>query len=259
MLLAIDVGNTNIVIGVFDKNELFNWWRINTDRRKTVDEYALEIKGLLQMNSLKPPSIRGVGISNVVPALSPLMEELFIRHFGLKPSFITFDSRHVLPIKIDIPREVGADLIAAAAAALEKFGGPLIIVDFGTATTFSAISGDGEFLGGAIAAGLFSSIEGLYASAPHLPRISPEKPRGAIGKNTEDSLLSGIILGHSVMVEGMVGRFKSEMGENTKVIATGGLATLIAGMSHSIDRVEPFLVLEGIRIIYERAEQEGSL
>ena len=258
MLLALDVGNTHIVIGVFDKNELFNCWRIQTDRLKTVDEYALTIKGLLQMNALTPPSIRGVGISNVVPTLTSLLQELFIKHFGLKPCFVNFDNRHILPIRIDIPREVGADLIASAVSAFEKFGGPLIIIDFGTATTFSAVSEEGAFLGGAIAAGLYSSMEGLYLKAPHLPRITPDKPRGAIGKNTEDSLISGLVLGQAVLVDGMVGRFKAEMGERTKVIATGGLAPLIADASHSIDRVEPHLVLEGIRIIYERAEQEGS-
>lgn len=252
MLLVIDVGNTNIVLGVYDGEKLLDNWRISTDRNRTTDEYGGSIMNLLIHNGLKPEDIKAVIISSVVPPLMPALERVSLRYFKVAPIIVGPGIKTGIDIRYDNPKEVGADRIVNAVAAYAKYKGPLIVIDFGTATTYCAIQNDGEYCGGAIAPGIGVSAEALFQRAAKLPRIEIKNPGHVICRNTVASMQSGILFGYVGQVEGLVQRIKREMKEEPKVIATGGLATLIAKETDCIDHVEPLLTLEGLRLIYER-------
>jgi type III pantothenate kinase len=252
MLLALDVGNTNIVLGVFDGADLRTHFRISTSRNRTTDEYGLQIIALLRTQGLRREDITDVIISTVVPPITDTLGETALKYFGTQALFVDPGVKIGINIKYENPREVGADRIVNAVAAFALFGGPLIVVDFGTATTFCAISDKAEYLGGAIAPGIGISMEALFRAAAKLSRVQFKKPKHVIGKNTVESMQSGMFYGFVAQVDGMVTRMKKEVGENAKVIATGGLATLIAAESQTIDEVQPLLTLEGLRLIHEK-------
>jgi type III pantothenate kinase len=239
------------VLGLFDGEQLVRDWRLATVRSRTADEYGILMRELFLGAGLEMAQVEAVVISSVVPPLQQPMEQTFTRYFGVKPLVIEPGVKTGLGIRVDNPHEVGADRIVNAVAAFELYGGPLVIVDFGTATTFCAVSKKGEYLGGAIAPGIGISTEALFMRASKLPRVDISRPPSVIGKNTVQSMQAGILYGFVGQVDGVVGRIKKELG-NAKVIATGGLAELIAGETASIDRVDPFLTLNGLRIIYER-------
>lgn len=256
MLLVIDVGNSNIVLGVFRGKRLVHSWRISTDRGKTEDEYAILIRALFAAHSLKFEDIRDIVISTVVPPLSPVFERLARQYFGSVPLVVGPGVRTGMPIKLDNPREAGADRIVNAVAAFEKYGGPVVVVDFGTATIFDAVSASGEYLGGAIAPGIEISTEALFQRAAMLPRIELVKPPSVIGTNTVNSMQSGIVYGFAGQVDELVTRIVAELGGSAKVVATGELAHLIATEALSIQEVDPLLTLDGLRIIWEKNRGE---
>lgn len=256
MILVIDVGNTNIVLGVFEGKKLVQSWRIATNKDKTSDEYGIQIKVLFKYSKIKSEKIEAVVISSVVPPVTPALESMSVKYFGIRPLIVGPGVKTSMPIRYDNPKEVGADRIVNAVAAFELYGGPLIIVDFGTATTFDAISKDGEYLGGAIAPGIGISTEALYTRAAKLPRVELLKPSKVIGKNTVASMQSGIIYGFVGQTDGIVARMKKEIDGEPLVVATGGLAALISKESGNVDKVNADLTLEGLRIIYERNKNE---
>lgn len=252
MLLAIDVGNTNIVCGVYQGKELVCHWRMATDRQKTAEEYALLWNQFLLFHGLKPQDIQAVILASVVPPLTGTLVATAQQIFKVEPLVVGPGIKTGMPIRFDNPREVGADRIVNGVAAYELYGGPAIVVDFGTATTFDAISAMGEYLGGAIAPGIGISTEALFYHAAKLPRVELVRPRSVIGKNTVACMQAGIMYGFIGQVEGIVHRMKMELGAEALVVATGGLAGLIAPETEVIDKVDPWLTLEGLRIVYER-------
>jgi len=251
MLLVLDVGNTNLVIGIYRGGQRVASFRMHTDRHRTADEYGVMLKLLLQEEGLKVADLKGVAISSVVPALQGLLRDMCDRHLRCRAFFVDISKRLGIRLGIDNPSQLGADLIAAADEAYTRWGGPVIVIDMGTATTISAVDEDGLFLGVAIAPGLAVSVDAIYQRAPHLPRITMEAPPKAWGTNTVHSMQAGIVLGHALMVDGLVARMRDELRGAPRVVATGGLAEIVARESR-IDEVEPWLVLEGIRRIYER-------
>ncbi len=251
MLLAIDIGNTNVVLGVFDGERLVENWRVGTNTQITPDEYAMIFKDLFGFARLEFRQITGVIISTVVPPLLPVMTEMSAKYFHLTPLVVTHEIKAGITLKYDNPKEVGADRIVNAAAAYKLYGGPVIIVDFGTATTFCAVTRTGEYRGGAIAPGVKISAEALFQRASKLPRVELAKPAKVIGSDTISAMQSGIIYGYAGLVDGIVERMKKELATEARVVATGGLAELVAPETKTIQEIRPHLTIEGLRLLYE--------
>lgn len=251
MLLAIDVGNTHITLGVYDREKLTCHWRISTDRRKTADEYGVLLRQLFAVQQQDMSRVDAVALSSVVPPLTTSLVEMARHCFRVDPLVVGPGIKTGMPIRFDNPKEVGADRIVNAVAAYHKYGGPAIVVDLGTATTFDVISAKGEYLGGAIAPGVGISTDALFSYAAKLPRVELVKPPTVIGKNTVNCMQSGIIYGLYGQVEGIVNRMKKEIPGRVRAIATGGFAFLFAHEEGIVDRVDPFLTLEGLRLIHD--------
>jgi type III pantothenate kinase len=253
MLLVFDVGNTNMVLGVYEGKKLLKDWRISTDKEKTSDEYGVLINNLFQFDGLNLRDVKDVIISSVVPNVMHSLENFSIKYCKKQPLIVGPGVKTGLNIKYDNPKQVGADRIVNAVAGIEKYGTPLIIIDFGTATTFCAMSEKGEYLGGTIAPGIKISSEALFQRASKLPRVELAKPGIAICKNTVSAMQSGIIYGYVGLVDKIIDMMKMEFkNKDVKVIATGGLSSLIASETDRIDFVDKFLTLEGLRIIYDK-------
>lgn len=251
MILVFDVGNTNIVMGVYQDEKLVKHWRVRTDCQRTCDEYGVLVKSLFDYDGLQIEEVEALVISSVVPSLTLELEWMSHKYFACRPIQIGPGIKTGLAIKYENPREVGADRVVNAVAAHHKYGGNLIIVDFGTATTFCVVNEKGEYLGGAIAPGIKISTDALFARAAKLPRVELVKPRSLIGKNTISSMQAGIVYGFVGQVEGIISRMKKELGIELKVVATGGLAKIIARETDTIDIIDDFLTLDGLRFIYE--------
>ncbi|OMP66819.1 type III pantothenate kinase [Domibacillus epiphyticus] len=252
MIFVLDVGNTNTVLGVYEGEELKHHWRIETSRNKTEDEYGMMIKNLFQHDGLGFEQIEGVIISSVVPPIMAALERMCEKYFHVLPLVVGPGVKTGLNIKYENPREVGADRIVNAVAGIHEYGCPLIIVDFGTATTYCYVDENGHYMGGAIAPGIGISTEALYTRASKLPRIEIARPDTIVGKNTVSAMQAGILYGYVGQVEGIVSRMKKENNSNPTVIATGGLATLISKECDMIDVVDPDLTLKGLLLIYKR-------
>jgi len=252
MLLAMDIGNTTVALGVFKGRTFAADWRIKTDKDKTSDEYAIVLLSLFRRARIRPDRITAVIISSVVPPLTPVFQEVSEDLFGKKALVVGPGLRTGMPILYENPLEVGADRVVAAVAAFEKYGGPCIVVDFGTATTFDAISAKGEYLGGAIAPGIQISAEALYLKTARLPRIEIRKPKKAIGRTTVASMQSGLYFGYVGLVLHTIDEIGKELGRGFRVVATGGFGAQVASEVPLIQAYEPSLVLEGLRIVYER-------
>ncbi|WP_332650606.1 type III pantothenate kinase [Lysinibacillus sp. 54212] len=253
MILVLDAGNTNIVLGVYNHDDLAFHWRMSTDRHKTEDEYAMQIQAFFLNANIAFDQITGIIISSVVPPIMFALEAMCNKYFHVKPLIVGPGVKTGLNIKYENPREVGADRIVNAIAAISQYGGqPLIIVDFGTANTYCYINENGEYMGGAIAPGISISTEALYTKAAKLPRIEIARPTNVVGKNTVAAMQAGIFYGFIGQVEGIVSSMKAQSKKEPLVIATGGLARLIANETTHIDIVEPFLTLKGLYIIYKR-------
>ncbi len=253
MLLVIDIGNTNTVLGVYNKTTLAEHWRLETKKERTADELGIFLKELFQFSNLSLPQVDGVVVSSVVPPLDFAIQRMCERYLNLKPLWVNAKTPTGIKVKIDNPQELGADRIVNAVAGFSKFGGPLILVDFGTATTFDSINAKGEYCGGVIAPGISISNEALFEKASKLPHVEIKKPPHAIGKNTIESMQAGIYYGYVGMVDAIVRKMIEEIkGRSPKVIATGGFTSLIVPESKTIRHVDPFLTLEGLRLIYEK-------
>jgi len=250
-LLAIDIGNTNIVMGLYGGERLVAQWRVATDHHRMPDEYAMLLFNLFASAGQAPDSVVGVVLASVVPPLTGTFVELSERYLGQRPLIVDAGVRTGVRIHYDTPRDVGADRVVNAVATYRLYGGPACVVDFGTATTFDAISAEGDYLGGAIAPGMLMAAEALYVRTAKLRRIDVARPPRVIGTNTVHSMQSGLLFGYVGLVEGMVARFREELGPDMRVIATGGLAHLIAAETEAIEVVDKELTLKGLRFIWE--------
>ena len=253
MLLAIDIGNTNITLGVFDEARIVATWRLSTDRSKMPDEYSIMLTQLLHLRDMTARHIHAVALCSVVPPLTPTFVELCRQYFGVEPLVVAAGTRTGIRILYDNPRDVGADRIVDAAAALKLYGGPVIVVDIGTATVFDAVTASGDYLGGAIAPGMAIAADALFSSTSQLRRVELISPDTPIGRNTIHAIQSGVVLGYADLVRGMVARFDRELGGGAKVVATGGLARIIEAEAGVFDDVNPDLTLTGLRLIHDMA------
>jgi type III pantothenate kinase len=251
MLFTIDIGNTNIMFGIFKERYLINHWRIGTDKNKTSDEYGVLFRSLLGIRGVEVNSIRGAVISCVVPTLQDVIVQALKSYFDVNPLVVEPGIKTGMPILYHNPKDVGADRIVNAVAAFDEYKSSVIVVDFGTATTFDCVSEKGEYIGGTIATGILVSAEALFGSASRLPRVEIVTPKTVIGKNTVHCMQSGLVFGYAGLVDGIVGRIKDEMGTGPKVVATGGLATVIATETKSLQYIDEFLSLKGLRLVYE--------
>jgi type III pantothenate kinase len=251
MFLAVDIGNTNITLGVYDETRLAATWRVATVHDRMPDEYGVLLIQLMTQRGLAPEQVSGVAIASVVPALTGVFREVIEGYLRQEPLVVDAGVKTGVRIRYENPREVGADRVVDCAAVKLKYGGPACVVDFGTATTFDAITAEGDYLGGAIAPGIGIAAEALFARASKLYRVEIAPPTRAIGTNTAMAMQSGIFFGYVGLVEGLVARFRRELGEEMKVIATGGLAQRVASETTIIQHVDPWLTLDGLRIIYE--------
>ncbi len=251
MLLTIDIGNTNITFGLYEGKTLGPCWRIRTIHDKMPDEYGILLDQLFRHRGYRPKQVTGVAIASVVPPLTPIFEQVCQDYLGQTSLVVDAGVHTGVRIRYDNPREVGADRVVDAAAVRALYGVPACVVDFGTATTFDAVSAEGDYLGGAIAPGIGIAAQALFERTAKLPRVELTRPPSAIGRNTAHSIQSGLLFGYVGLVEGMVARFKAELGLETRVVATGGLAETIARETEVIDVVDPWLTLHGLRIIYE--------
>ena len=251
MLLTIDVGNSNITFGLYERETLGPHWRIRTIHEKMPDEYGILLDQLFRHQGCRPNQVTGAVIASVVPPLTPVFAQVCRDYLGQTPLVVDAGVRTGVRIRYDNPRQVGADRVVDAAAVRVLYGVPACVVDFGTATTFDAVSAEGDYLGGAIAPGIGIAAQALFERTAKLPRVELTRPPSAIGRNTVHSIQSGLLFGYVSLVEGMVARFKAELGRETLVVATGGLAEIISRETDVIDVVDPWLTLHGLRIIYE--------
>ncbi len=252
MLLVIEVGNTNTKIGVYEGTRLLTSWRLTSRREQTADEYGLFIETLLRTRGIQATQIAGVAISNVVPPVQQTLEWMTEKYFNVTPFTVEPGADPGMPLVIDNPRELGSDRVVKSVAAIAIYGPPLIVIDFGTATTFDCVNARGEFIGGAISPGITTAVDALVQRAARLYRVELVRPKEAIGRNTVTNIQSGVVYGYAGLVDGIVDRMKQEMGEDPKVIATGGHAGLIADVARSVQHVNEDLGLEGLRLLYER-------
>ena len=257
MLLALDIGNTNITLGAFQGDDLRATWRLFTDHHRQPDEYAVLLHELLPLKGIQAKDIQDVIICSVVPPLTAVFEEVARSHFKVSPMVVGTGTRTGVRILYDTPRDVGADRVVDAVAAYRLYGGPLVVVDFGTATVFDAITADGDYLGGAITPGVTIAAEALNLGTSQLRRVELSPPASVIGKNTVAAIQSGLVFGHVALVEGMVKRFRKELGEEARAIATGGLAELIARETSIFHAVNQDLTLIGLRMVYDMNRQAG--
>lgn len=256
MLFVLDVGNTNTVMGIFVQDELRYQWRIKTDREKTEDEFAMLIKSLFEHESIGFSEIEGIIISSVVPPIMYAFERMSEKYFNQKPVIVgDYPIDSYLEMKYPNPKELGADRIVNAVAAIESYGSPLVIIDFGTATTYCYIDEDSAYVGGAIVPGIKISLDALYSRAAKLPKVEIKHPKQIIGLSTVEAMQSGVYFGYVGQVDEVVRRFKKESGTEPKVIATGGLSTLISDESSTIDIVDPALTLRGLNVIYKKVKR----
>lgn len=258
MLLVIDVGNTNTVLGVYDGDRLVQSWRLTTERQRTTDEYGILCRNLFELSGIRWDSITAIAIASVVPPLNYTLRRMASVYFHVEPLFIDPARNAGMPVRYSPPADVGADRIVNGVAAFARYGGPCIVVDFGTATTFDAISASGEYLGGVICPGIQISAEALFSRAARLPRVEIARTESVIGESTVASIQSGLFYGYVGLVEGILHRMIGELGEGVKVIATGGLAAMIGRGTGIIETVDPELTLEGLRLIYERNREAGA-
>jgi type III pantothenate kinase len=252
MLFVLDVGNTNTVLGVYDGDQLLAHWRLTTDRHRTVDEYGILCRNLFTLRKLDFTAIDAIAISSVVPPLNFVLYKMATTYFHVEPLFVEPDKNAGIKIHYDTPQDVGADRVVNAVAAFHKYGGPCIVVDFGTATTFDAISAEGDYLGGIITPGINISSEALFLRASRLPRVEIRHPERVVGNSTIASIQSGLYFGYVGLVDGILTRMIDELGQQKTIVATGGLAPLIGKGSTLIREIDDNLLLEGLRLIYER-------
>mgnify|MGYP005854060079 CR=1 FL=1 len=258
MIFVLDVGNTNTVLGIFDQGELRYQWRIKTDRDKTEDEFAMLVKSFFEHEDLLFSNIKGIIISSVVPPIMYAFDRMAEKYFNLKPLIVGAETIELfLKMKYPNPAELGADRIVNAIGAIESYGAPLIIIDFGTATTYCYVNEEEEYVGGAIAPGINISLEALYSKAAKLPKVEIKHPEEIIGLSTVEAMQSGVYFGYVGQVDEVVRRFKKVSDLDPKVVATGGLATLIAGESSMVDIVDPALTLKGLYVIYEKMNKSN--
>ena len=251
MLLTIDIGNTNLTLGLYEGEERGPNWRLATDHARMPDEYGLQFLGLLEHAKCGQDCLTGIVLASVVPQLTGRVVQACREYLKLEPLVVDTGVKTGIRIRYEDPKAVGADRVADAVAVMKLYGGPACVIDFGTATTFNALTKDGDYLGGAITAGINLAAEALYTRAAKLPRMDLQRPPSVIGRNTVHAMQSGLLFGYVSMVEGMVARFRSELGSDMKVVATGGLAEVIAKETEVIDVIAPWLTLDGLRIIWE--------
>ena len=258
MLLAIDVGNTNVTLALFDGEKLVADWRVTSHRERTADEMAVELRQLFELRDYELGIVQAVVISSVVPTLNPALVEASRRYLKCEPIMVGPGVKTSVRIRYENPRDVGADRIANALAAYTKYGGPVVVIDFGTAVTYDAINAEGDYLGGAISPGVEISLDALVSHTAMLRRVEPVAPDSVIGRNTINSIQSGLVWGFVAQVEGMVQRMVAELGGKARVIATGGQAALVADLTHVIEKTDPLLTLEGLRLIYVQNSGGGD-